>query len=86
MIGFWLASTIIFILDYQLRITRHFQKLIRGRNGLFLDENIHKTLRNIMKTMVVSNFVFLSIYFSVDLYFSKSTLKIKELNGYFKMI
>lgn len=76
MIGFWLASTIIFILDYQLRITRHFQKLIRGRNGSFLDENIQKTLRNIMKSMVFSNLLFLSIYFGVDLYFNKSSLKI----------
>ena len=76
MIGFWLASTIIFILDYQQRITRHFQKLIRGRNGLFLDENIQTTLRNIMKSMALSNFVFLLIYFSVDLYLTKSTTKI----------
>ena len=83
MIGFWLASTIIFILDFQLRVTRHFQKLIRGRNGSFLDENIKKTLRNIMKSMALSNLLFLTIYFSVDLYLNRSTAKITTLNGYF---
>ena len=86
MIGFWLATTIILILDYQLRVTRHFQKLIRGRNGSFLDENIQKTLRNIMKAMVFSNFLFLSIYFGIDLYFSKSSYKITMLNEYFQQI
>ena len=39
-----------------------------------------------MKLMVFTNLIFLSIYFGVDLYFNRSSLKIQMLNSYFQHI
>ena len=30
-IGVWISCTILYLIDYDMQITRHFQKLIRGR-------------------------------------------------------
>lgn len=30
-IGIWISCTILYLLDYDMQVTRHFQKLIRGR-------------------------------------------------------
>lgn len=39
-----------------------------------------------MKAMALSNFLFLLIYFGVDLYLDKSTTQIRKINGYFVQI
>jgi hypothetical protein len=74
--GFLIASIITFVLNKQKRISRHFQKLVRGRQGEeFNQEDIQPGLRVIFYTLSGSIILYTSIYFIVRYYLKSSSEK-----------
>ena len=68
-VGLLIASIITLILNNQKRITRHFQKIIRGRHSEeFNKDDVLPTLRIIFYCLLVSISFYISIYFMVGYY------------------
>lgn len=81
-IGIWLSVNTFYVFDYKKSLTRHFQKIIRGR---YLDENdiSNAKIFSLTMSMVI---IYLSFYIAVDIYFNSDPHQIDVLNDYFANI
>ena len=67
--GLLITSIITFILNKQKRISRHFQKLIRGRHGEFFNQQeVLPTLKLIFYCVISGLTLYLAVFFIVQSY------------------
>ena len=76
-IGIWISCTIFYIFDFERRIQRHFQKLIRGQN--FEDEVRKKIFIRILYFVIWSCSIYIIVYLGVWIDFYKNPEKKEEL-------
>ena len=72
-IGIWISCTILYTIDYKLRITRHFQKMIRGRSIEF----------QIPSRVLVFSTSYLVLLFLAAYYISQLTYSNSKVKKYF---
>lgn len=65
-LGINLACTVFYVFDYKRNITRHFQKVIRGR---ILDDKLMIQIK-IFGSMSIMVFIYLCILVGVDIYYN----------------